>query len=235
MSCEKYSGWMTEAALGGLRAEREPELLAHASDCAVCREALAHARQVREFVDRGVASLVAGEPSPHFAARLRQRIAQEAEPARITWATWAPVIAGAFALATFLAMMVSRVPHHSNTEPNIASQTNSAAAPDEPPTVTAVSPQNATERTAHTGDSVARARKRPARTALPEIIVPQGQLAAAAQLSAAIRSGEVDGNQLLAAQHESEQPLEVRPIEIAPLETLPLDEATNQPANLIQF
>jgi hypothetical protein len=73
MPCEKYSGWMTDAALGELRAERE--LLAHAMECDACREALSHARAVHDFVDRGVESLVAGEPSPHFATNLRRRIA----------------------------------------------------------------------------------------------------------------------------------------------------------------
>ena len=72
-------------------------------------------------------------------------------------------------------------------------------------------------------------------TALPEIIVPKGQLAAAAQLSAAIVHGRVDGNQLLAAQREYDKPLEVKPIEIAPMEIPALDDATEKSANSIQF
>jgi anti-sigma factor RsiW len=75
MSCEKYSGWMTDAALGELRGKREPELLAHAMECEACREALSHATKVREFVERGIEALVEEEPSPQFATRLRRRIA----------------------------------------------------------------------------------------------------------------------------------------------------------------
>jgi len=81
MSCEKYAGWMTDAALDELRAERESEVLAHAMECDACRAALRHARTVRAFVDRGVESLVTGEPSLQFAAHLRRRIAHESEPA----------------------------------------------------------------------------------------------------------------------------------------------------------
>ncbi len=78
MSCGKYSGWMTDAALGELAAKREPELLAHAMECAAYREALGHARKVREFVERGVESVAAGEPAPGFAMRLWRRIARKA-------------------------------------------------------------------------------------------------------------------------------------------------------------
>ena len=119
MSCEKYSGWLTDSALGELRAEREPELLAHAMECEACREALGHARAVREFVDRGVESLVAGEPSPQFATNLRRRVAQESQPLRSPWAAWAPVIAGALALVAVLAIMATRIPHHDGAIPRL--------------------------------------------------------------------------------------------------------------------
>jgi hypothetical protein len=64
--------------------------------------------------------------------------------------------------------------------------------------------------------------------ALPEIIVPKGQLAAALQLSAAISSGQVDGYQLLAAQQDSEKRLQVKLVEIAPLDSLPPSETAEQ-------
>jgi anti-sigma factor RsiW len=59
MSCGKYSGWMTDAALGELPAKCVPKLLAHAMECDACREALAHATKVREFVERRIESVVA--------------------------------------------------------------------------------------------------------------------------------------------------------------------------------
>jgi hypothetical protein len=51
----------------------------------------------------------------------------------------------------------------------------------------------------------------------PEILVLPGQLVAILQFASAVRSGKIDGQQLLAAQEESEKPLEIVPIEIAPL------------------
>jgi hypothetical protein len=57
-----------------------------------------------------------------------------------------------------------------------------------------------------------------------KIIVPKGQLVAAARLSEAINSGRVDGTQLLAAQQDYQKPLDVKPIEIPPLETVSPDE-----------
>ncbi len=234
MPCEKYSGWLTDAALGDLRAEREPELLAHAMECTACREALSHARQVHDFVDRSVESLVAGEPSPQFATNLRRRIAQESEPPRSPWAAWAPVIAGALALAVVLAIMVARKPVHNGSNPSLASAVNPISAPPEAVTASATNPQNA-EQTARTHDRGRSARVRPLTTALPEIIVPKGQLSAAAELSAAIVTGRVDGSQLLAAQREYDKPLEVKAIEIAPMETPALDTVTEKSANSIQF
>jgi anti-sigma factor RsiW len=78
MSCEKYSGWMTDAALGELPAGREPKLLAHAMECDACREALAHATKVREFAERGMESAAAVERAPGFVTQLRRRVARKA-------------------------------------------------------------------------------------------------------------------------------------------------------------
>jgi anti-sigma factor RsiW len=225
MSCEKYSGWMTEAALGELRAEREPELLAHAMECETCREELARARAVHEFVDRGVAALVASEPSPQFAAQLRDRIAQQSEPQRFPWMASAPVIAGSLALAAVLVIMVVRKPMHNGSTPGVASAINPTSVPSEAINSSGAIPPSA-ERTASTPNSKHGAQARKAAAASPEIIVPKGQFAAALQLSAAISSGRVDGSQLLAAQQDSEKPLDVKLIEIAPLDSLaPADRA----------
>jgi hypothetical protein len=232
MSCEKYSGWLTDAALGELKAEREPELLAHAMECAACRDALGHARAVHEFVDRGVAALVAGEPSPYFATNLRRRIAQESEPLRFPWRAWAPAIAGVLALAVALVVMVARRPVHDGSNPSVASAVSPVSAPSEVATASPASPQHA-QRTEGKHGPERTGQARPLATALPEIMVPKGQLSAAAQLSAAIVTGRVDGSQLLAVRHEYEKPLEVKPIEIAPLEIPTLDDATENPAGSI--
>jgi hypothetical protein len=234
MPCEKHSGWLTDAALGELRAEREPELLAHAMECDACRESLSHARAVRDFVDRGVESLVAGEPSPHFATNLRRRIAREAESQQSPWMAWAPVIAGALALAVVLAIMLAHLRVHSEINPSVASAVTPVSAPSEAASASPGTPPHA-QRTQGKLGPERTGRARLPTTTLPEIIVPQGQLSAAAQLSAAIVTGRVDGHQLLAAEQEYDKPLEVEPIEIAPMEIPALDTATEKPANSIQF
>jgi anti-sigma factor RsiW len=230
MSCEKYSGWMNDTALGDLRAEREPELLAHAMECAACREAPAHARAVHEFVDRRVESLVAGEPSPQFATHLRRRIGLEAEQIRSPWTAWAPVTACALALAVILAIMVARSPVHNGSNPNVAFAVNPISAPPEAVSASAESPRNVKGMEGKRGGHT-----RAATTTLEEIIVPKGQLSAAAQLISAINSGRVDGNQFLAAQQEYEKRLEVKPIEIAPREIPALDDVTDKPTGSLQF
>jgi hypothetical protein len=227
MSCEKYSGWMTDAALGEPRAGRESELLAHAVECAACREALAQACALHELLDRGVEALVAGEPSPHFATQLRRRIAQEAEPQPSPWIAWAPVIASALALAVILATVVARRPVHNGSNPSVAAALHPISAPPEVVTASAVTPPNV-KRMEAKHDTERGGQTRVAATTLPEIIVPKGQLAAALQLSAAINSGRVDGSQLLVAREESEKPLEVKLIEIPPLDSLAPSDAAER-------
>ena len=234
MSCEEYSGWMTEAALGELCGERETELLAHAVECTACREALCHARAVHQFVNRGVAALVAGEPSQQFAAHLRRRIAQESGPLRSPWAAWAPIAAGALALAVVLAIMVAHIPRHGVGNSSGGSDLKTIPVPSEMVAPFAAIPKHA-EPTTSGRDANRSVRTRSTAAVFPEIIVPKGQLAAAAQLSAAINSGRVNGNQLLAAQQEYEKPLEVKPIEITPLEIPELADASEKPGNSMQF
>lgn len=141
MSCQKYSGWLTDAALGELRADCELELLVHAAECDACREALNHAREVHQFIDRGVESLVAGEPSPNFATNLRRRIAQESEPQQPPWMAWAPVAAGALVLALVLAITVAHLQVHSEVNPSVASAMAPVSVPSEAAKASTASPQ----------------------------------------------------------------------------------------------
>jgi hypothetical protein len=236
MSCGKYSGWMTDAALGELSAGREPELLAHAMECEACREALGHARKVREFVERSVESVVAGEPTPGFEMRLRRRIAQEPRPAKSHWVAWAPITAGAVVLAVLLIFGVGRLLHHHVPGPGVASTENRTASSSSgsgtvapaarPANLRAGAGQRASERILH---------KRKADAGLTQVIVPRGQLLAAARLSEAINSGLVDGRQFLAGQQDSEKPLEMKPIEIAPLPPLAPHDNEEKPVIPIDF
>ncbi|HEX5423196.1 MAG TPA: hypothetical protein VFW94_06585 [Candidatus Acidoferrales bacterium] len=115
---EEYERWIDDAAVGALDPRRERELLAHAGECDSCREAYQHARELAAMVDRGVESLVAGEPSPHFTTRLRARIAEEQPASRSIWPTWKPAAAGlvsAVALAVLIAVLL---PKHRPFGPN---------------------------------------------------------------------------------------------------------------------
>lgn len=115
---KEYEAWIDDAAVGALDPRRERELLAHTNECDACREAYQHARELAALVDRGVESLVAGEPSPHFATRLRARIAEEQPASRPIWPTWKPVAAG-LATAVALAMLIALLlPRHRRVGPN---------------------------------------------------------------------------------------------------------------------
>lgn len=228
MSCEKYSGWMTDAALGELRAEREPELLAHVVECEVCRKALSHATKVRDFVERGVESLVEGEPSPQFVTHLRRRIAQGPRPDEFYWARWALVAPGALALALLLILVIGRMPRHNGSSP-IASRLKPS--PSSPGVAAAPDANRLNARASVSGRASERLpHAHKATRGLPNIIVPEGELVAAARLSEAINSGRVDGTQLVVAQRNADKPLEVNPIEITPLDPPPTPDDEEKPA-----
>jgi len=220
MACEKYYDWMTEAALGELRPERESELLAHVAECDVCREAYSHAKTVAATVDRGVETLVAGEPSPQFAARLRARITEEPAPVRWNWTGW-PVVApasrrlfvaaaGTLALATLLLFVLARWPRHNNPAPTVTMNPSTSPVtlvPQAPPQPRPVIPAQSR------GASHVRRSVLP-RSREPEVLVPPGQLEAALQFADAIRTGRVNGAQVLAAQQMLDKLLETEPSEI---------------------
>lgn len=103
---KQYEQWIADAALGALDPRRERELLSHVGECDVCREAYQRARELAALVDRGIESLVAGEPSPHFAARLRARIAEEQPARRFAWLTWRPIAAYLGTAAVLAALLI---------------------------------------------------------------------------------------------------------------------------------
>jgi hypothetical protein len=204
MACEKYYGWMTEAALGELRPERESELLAHVAECDVCRKAYSHTKAVAAAADRGVERLVAGEPSPQFAARLRAQLAGEPIPARGNWSLWVPTMVGAAAVFVLLMIVLTRSPHSNSPnagtlEPNQAPLASNA---------TEGPPQPVPASRARIGHSIHTATHRQARPREPEVLVPPGQLEAALQFADAIRTGRVNGAQVLAAQQMLDKLLE---------------------------
>jgi predicted anti-sigma-YlaC factor YlaD len=256
--CEKYAEWMSDEALGALAPKHEAELLAHAAECEDCREAYQHARELAELVDRGVESLVAGEPSAHFATRLRARIAPAAEPARASWLAWRPIAAGLAMALVAAAVLVSYGPWRGKPQPPLAHvQANTAANPSRTVAASAeadvgLSTKPATNhvqahrppveegsgyRSASRGHAVlaqaishGHVLRRGTAASEPEVIVPPGQLQAVWQLVGAIQSGWVDAKQLAAAQQGPNKPIEIKPNEIAPLAP-PSDISLTGPAD----
>ena len=231
MDCQKKSKQMreriTDFALGELNPKSELELLAHVAECDACRGAYDHAKAVRSLVDRGVETLVAGEPSPQFMVRLRARIAAEPVPGRWNWDAsrfWGQAssqtlsyAAGGVILATILAVLVMGLPRRNVSAPSVAEVTSTIPAPlsvaTDFPKISAI-PEQPRRKLASRSVTSSRSRRE------PEVLVPKGELLAVARFYDAVHSTPVDSEQFYAAQQEPQKPLELKPIEIAPLEPL---------------
>jgi hypothetical protein len=231
MDCRKKSEQITERmsdlALGKLNPKSELELLAHVAECDACRKAYDHAKAVPSLVDRGVETLVAGEPSPQFMTHLRGRIAAEPAPKRWSWEAlrdWEQVArqplsygVGAVALATIMAVLIISLPHRHISAPSVAevpptiSLAPSVAA--NSPKASAI-PEQPRKKLASVPAPSPKIRRE------PEVLVPKGELLAVVRFYEAVHSTPVDSEQLYAAQEEPQKPLELKPIEIAPLEPL---------------
>jgi hypothetical protein len=212
MGCEKYSGRLTDAVLGGLPPQSKSELRKHVAVCGACRENLRHAEAIAAAVDGGMRRLVAGEPSTQFAARLRTQIADES--ASREFIRWRRVLAPAAAivltgLATIAAIRVASHQSASLVPPvNIASYDgvqNPVAVESDRESI-ARKPLTAKKRKAANPPSNQ-----------PEVLVPGGQLTLALQLQTALRGGRADGSGLVFAQREIEKPLEIRALAIQPM------------------
>jgi hypothetical protein len=212
MACERYSESITNLAAGDSNPRLERELSLHAGECEVCYEAYQHAKEVFSVLDRSVETLVAGEPSPYFSARLRARIS-DGRGFSTRRNSWVLVAAAALAAIFLIFILVSRLSLLTNLNPSVATNTPAPALKPE----TNVTAQNLprTPRNPRTGRA-----SRPAETGRlsQEVLVPRGQLAAALQLGDAVNGGGMDGEQLLASQNELAKQLEVKPLEITPLE-----------------
>lgn len=225
--CGRYEDWLTDASLGELASVRKAELRAHAAECQQCREAYNRARELSVFaeqIDRGIESLVAGEPSPHFHSRLRARIAEESAPAHVNWRAWTPVAASAIALAILLVAVALRSPRVN--APYVAKNTpapSASAQTSNPPTQAVSAGENSRSRPLHSHNQPVNVRAKP--HAEPKVLVEPGQLAAIMQYADAVHASHVDGEKLLAAQQQANAPLEIKPIEIVPLS--PESDATD--------
>jgi hypothetical protein len=243
--CKDFANWIADAAPGDLAPQRERELLAHTGECDSCRRAYRRARELVALVDRGIESLVATEPSPQFAARLRARIAEEQPAKRSASLTWKPLAAGLVAAAAAAASWVFLAPGHTNSPPKSMRPGSTVASATLPETHTPEEPTTNQDRirrayqppaqvvrgTAPSREQLASrfgshgeravgsswASRHANSPAEPEVLVPPGQFEAVMQLAADICSGRIDAKQLIAQQKQMKQPLKINSLDIPPL------------------
>jgi hypothetical protein len=195
MSCERFTGALTDHAAGG---ELPAAVRTHLGGCARCREVLADARREMSDLDRDLEAMLASEPSVEFAARVRQRIDAEGDR-RSTFGIWrwAFGVAAAAVVAVVVVMAirgrgVALVPSEA-PPPSQAVRVPTPPVPIRVPTP-AVAPVKPEQRLAAAGRSPrvnTTAGPQPLVRAEPEVLVPPDQRAAVARLIDLTRRGRV--------------------------------------------
>lgn len=227
MACERYEDALTETAAG---APPAAGLELHLAGCARCREELEELRRTLALVDSDLRQLVAVEPSPELAVRIR-RAAAEAEPQTTSRPVWLwPALAAAAALMLAVAIVTRREP----TQPSVT--TIEGRAQDATPTpgparTTASVPVPAPVAAAHAvARDHARAAdaRRPVAPSEPEIIVPPGGAEALVRLLARLDRDKLVPPVLASVDRPSPDLAELRSIDIPPLEIVPLDPAEDR-------
>jgi hypothetical protein len=217
MRCQTYSRWMTQTALGGLSAAQEADLRAHVPHCAECSIELAAAGALVQEIDRRVAAMVSGEPSPGFEARLRASLAAKSAPSRwLAAPRWAFAGAG-LAAAAVLAVLFAHDPVRDAARPLAAAGgaqvANQVTAPSN-----ALETSSASWRTPSHRVAARVPQEKKGKVLEFEVLVPRGQLAAAMELNLVLSAGRVDGAQLATLAERAARPLELPRMEIAPLD-----------------
>jgi hypothetical protein len=221
MSCERFKTRLVGFALGA----EDPELGAHVDACASCRAALDAQRTLLASMDRGLASLVAGEPAGDFAEHVRQRIPQAGVTTRPWFAGWQPVTAAALALVVLVGVLTigrpPRPPQTAEVKPLVQVAPTEKAGAVASPEVTPTKPPRTV--------AIGRPPRPPQSAAVrePEVLVPRGEMAAVMRLFNANWEGKADGASLTAAAiptTEILKPLTTAELKISPLEIVPLAE-----------
>jgi anti-sigma factor RsiW len=224
MACERYEDALTETAAG---APPAPGLEAHLADCARCREELKELQRTLALVDSDLRQLVAVEPSPDLAVRIRGAAAEAPPERRPAW-LW-PALAAAAVLVLAVAIVMRREPSQAPPATAQNSPATLAATP-EPPrnapndgsSAPVVPAAVATTSSVPRGD-VRRGEPRRSLAAVePEVIVPSGEAEALLRYAQSVRQRTLTTESLLVADLSA--PLaEPRRVEIRPLEIVPLD------------
>jgi hypothetical protein len=220
MSCERFKTRLADFALGA----EDVEFGAHLNGCADCRAALDAQRALLASIDRGLASLVAGEPSGDFAAHVRRRIAENASAPRPRFASWLPVTAVALALVVLVGVLTigrpPRPPQNAVVTPPAQVAPSEKAGAVAAPTVTPAEPPRAV--------AIGRPPRPPqfAANREPEVLVPPGEMAAVMRLYEANWNGKADGASLVAEARsvsDSLKPMAIAVLKIPALEVEPLE------------
>ena len=221
MDCERAGKILKELALSGATAANSPELAAHVSACAVCREAFASEQAFVAAMNRGVAAAIAGEPSPALRVRVRDQLAAPARGWEWRWAAVAAVSLLAFAISL-------RAVHSRRAQPekSISSPGGETAAVAPVAAPVSLSPA-ATTRTAKLLRRKHVERERVALPNLPAVLIEKGEREAMLCLLDDVRSGRLDAESLLTQQ----EPIAVAKLEISPLKLPPLAEKDSSPSD----
>jgi hypothetical protein len=247
MACERYRDALTDVAAG------EPATAAveaHLASCEACRAELQVLRRALAVADTEMAGLLAAEPSPELAARIRQAVAEEdpSQQWRFGW-LW-PAVAAAVTLLVALAAVMGRgtpsAPESSMAVdahgPQSAGGTRAMEPVGEPlahvdrpvpaadgnDLVTPRRPGQAERRGAGRPDGSPGTRQagvpRDDRAPEPEVLVPAGETEALLRFTAHLRTRVVSPDSLLLADLSAPLP-EPKGVEIQPLAIVPLDPA----------
>jgi hypothetical protein len=232
MPCENYKDALIEAAVSGT--EPQAELRTHLAACAACRTMLAEEQSLFASIDAGLRQSVSVEVPASLLPRVRARISDEVVLHRTWYTNW---LTAASAAAILAAILVTRVVWHSNhnqNPPANAAQSN-AQAPVLPPSEgPARAPEPSLRANSHSNSQTFVARNsqtprlQPARSSIPEVLVPGDQEVWLARYAEQWR---LDKHSSRLAQNSGETnlaPLEVAPIQIAELDVKHLADEKSQ-------
>jgi hypothetical protein len=217
MSCDRYSAAIVDHACG---AELTGDAAAHLQSCVHCRSLFDQQRRSIGAMDRELQEMLAIEPSPQFAPRVRAAVASAPAAApRLRWIWWSGAVAAAAAVIVFASRppiepaarpsptVAAHIPAPIESAPRVEASTRQAQAPptrNQPPRLT---------RTRHSQPPAA------------EVIVPSGQMQAVERYVALVRSGQLDTS-ALASTATADSDLVVTPIAVKPIAVDPLEPGT---------
>ncbi len=219
MDCKRFEDDLVDAALEELSPRRLDRLRAHLAGCETCREALEEKRRLAQAIDRSLAESLECEPSPEFAARVRQRIAQPDAAARGWWTTWNLAAVGALAALALLAAWMLRphmeAPVRVAKAPGVQTVPPRGNAPANLPAPEAAKPVPPAR-----AERVRRGEEQPlvAGNAMPEVLVPVEEVLAVRRFIEQLRQKQIDGAVLAAARPAATEELKVESLQVESLE-----------------